>query len=91
MVRANLLTRLVGTVAHMEESENEAASARRSHSLEGAGSSQVGVEGAMRARDVSRPRAEHIRRALAAPPPVARVRQSPSIASGNGGSSPVSS
>ncbi|HEX7105520.1 MAG TPA: hypothetical protein VF218_06120 [Acidothermaceae bacterium] len=41
-------------------------------SLVGAGPSQVGVEGALRARDVSRPSDRELARAAAAPPPVAR-------------------
>jgi hypothetical protein len=75
--------------------ETEQVSGRQLRNLVGSGASQVGVEGAMRARDVSRPRPEHVARALAAPAPLARVGQtpgqSPSTTSGKGGSSPVSS
>jgi len=41
-------------------------------SLVGAGPSQVGVVGALRARDVSRPDDEQVARAAEAPAPVAR-------------------
>src|SRR5471032_1571210 len=40
--------------------------------LVGAGPSQVGVVGALRARDVSRPQPDDVRAAQAKPPPIAR-------------------
>jgi hypothetical protein len=44
--------------------------------LVGAGPSQVGVVGALRARDVSRPDDDQLRRASQAPAPVARPAKS---------------
>jgi hypothetical protein len=45
-------------------------------SLVGAGPSQVGVVGALRARDVSRPDDEQLARAAEAPAPVSRPAKS---------------
>ncbi|HEY5051016.1 MAG TPA: hypothetical protein VII50_08950 [Acidothermaceae bacterium] len=65
--------------------------------LVGAGPSQVGIVGALRARDVSRPTPDDIKRALAKPEPTARpgARQdtAPQDAaeSGTGGGTSVSS
>ena len=69
--------------------------------LVGAGPSQVGIVGALRARDVSRPTPDDVVRALARPEPTARptIRQdAPQEAapqdtaeSGNGGGTSVSS
>ncbi len=49
-----------------------AAGNRRLRGLVGAGPSQVGIVGALRARDVSRPTADDVVRALAKPEPTAR-------------------
>jgi hypothetical protein len=70
--------------------------------LVGAGPSQVGIVGALRARDVSRPTPDDITRALAKPEPIARpaIRQDAApqeaapqeaAGSGNGGGTSVSS
>jgi hypothetical protein len=70
--------------------------------LVGAGPSQVGIVGALRARDVSRPTPEDVARALAKPEPTARPAIRPDAApqerapqeaaeSGSGGGTSVSS
>jgi hypothetical protein len=65
--------------------------------LVGAGPSQVGVVGALRARDVSRPTPEDVVRAVAKPEPTARpaIRQDTApqeaAGSGNDGGTSVSS
>lgn len=55
-----------------DPSSGTAASPGALRSLVGAGPSQVGIVGALRARDVSRPAERHVRDALAKPAPVAR-------------------
>jgi hypothetical protein len=60
--------------------------------LVGAGPSQVGVVGALRARDVSRPSPEDVAHATAKPEPTARpAARQEEAASGSGGGTSVSS
>jgi hypothetical protein len=84
-----------GTTAGQGAGTGAGAGALRG--LVGAGPSQVGIVGALRARDVSRPTADDVDRALAKPEPTARptIRQdaAPQEAaeSGNSGGTSVSS
>lgn len=77
---------------HMPRRPDAGASAGALRSLVGAGPSQVGVVGALRARDVSRPSEDDVRRALALPEPQANppARQD-STEPGISGDTPVSS
>lgn len=63
-----------------------ASSSGALRNLVGAGPSQVGTVGALRARDVSRPDDGHLRAALDKPAPVARV-----VRQDTSGGTPVSS
>ncbi|HXR42879.1 MAG TPA: hypothetical protein VN738_10750 [Acidothermaceae bacterium] len=58
--------------ANRRSETGPASSSGALRSLVGAGPSQVGIVGALRARDVSRPDAGDVERALAKPAPVAR-------------------